>query len=475
MRRILKHIEHMIPSGLRSMGDRIYRAIPIDVRYGQVFREESRFLDRSQWWSPEEHRAYQLRELKRLIGHAYEHVPFYRDRYNAHNIGPEDLRTLEDLARFPTVTKDDLRNELERMRSTSFPKSKFQYHTTGGSTAKPVGLYWESDRTVPLERAFMRRQWRWAGFEMEKDRSIVLRGIPIPGGKLFEEAAGNQLRISTYDLTESNIDELIGVIDDFKPKAIQAYPSAAFIVAQHIARRGGHRFPYLDVILCGSENIYPWQRMAIESAFGCRAYSWYGQSEYVSLAGECEYSTEYHFYAEYGITEFIRHDGSHAEPGETGEIVATGFNNFAMPLIRYRMEDLATLSTRTTCECGRHYIRANRIEGRLQEMIVSKLGNLVSMTAINMHNDVFDNVYQFQFQQDSPGVLRMVIARKPTYQPQDEARIRKELGAKLRDQFELIIDYVDQIPVTARGKVSFLVQKLPLGPLWGREASTYNK
>ena len=462
IRSILGNIAGHLPRSIIELGTDIYNRIPLEVRYGAVFRDAAERLQRSQFWSAEEHAAWQLKELRTLVRHAYEYVPFYRKLYDSHGVTPEAIRTLDDIRTLPFTTKQDIREHRESLRATNLPASRFQYHTTGGSTGKPVGLYWDADRTVPLEKAFMRRQWRWAGFEMERDRSAILRGLPVGNGELYETLGGNQIRLSTYTMTEQMIDGYVALIDRYKPVAIQAYPSAAYIFAQHLLRRGGHRFDSLKAILCGSENLYPWQRSVLAEAFGCRVYSWYGQSEYVALGGECEHSTDYHFYSEYGVTEILGAGDSVAAPGEEGEIIATGFNNRAFPLIRYRTEDVARRSRSAECVCGRHYLRVENVEGRLQEMIVSRHGNLISMTALNMHSSVFDSLYQFQFYQDTPGAIIFRAKPKPAFSKAEEERILAALRQKLTDQFDIRIELVDMIEPTLRGKTSFLVQKLPV-------------
>jgi phenylacetate-CoA ligase len=469
LRSLLGNIAGHLPRSITDFGTGLYNRIPLELRYGSVFREAAARLDRSQFWSADEHAAWQLRTLQSLIRHAFENVPFYKALYSEAGISPESIRSLDDIRLLPFTSKDDLRNHREEMRATNLPNSRFQYHTTGGSTGKPVGLYWDADRTVPLEKAFMRRQWRWVGFEMERDRSAILRGLPVRNGDLYETLGGNQIRLSTYNLTEPVIDEYLRLLDRYQPRAIQAYPSAAYIFAQHIIRRGGHRFPTLRALLCGSENLYPWQRVTLEEAFGCRVYSWYGQSEYVALGGECEHSTDYHFYSEYGLTEILGEDNAEVAAGAEGEIVATGFNNVAFPLIRYRTEDRAIRSRRTVCECGRHYPLVESVEGRLQEMIVSRHGNLISMTAINMHSSVFDMLYQFQFYQDTPGRLVFRFVPKPGFSERDEKQIMSAIAEKLGDQFAIMFEPVERIEPTMRGKTSFLVQKLPVDHQSGRQ------
>ena len=132
-----------------------------------------------------------------------------------------------------------------------------------------------------------------------------------------------------------------------------------------------------------------------------------------------------------------------------------------MPFIRYRTNDLAVL-TNVKCECGRNYPLLKKVEGRLQELIVTGTGRLISMTAINMHSDVFDDIKQFQFYQEKKGEVILNIVRKQTYTGRDTEYIHRELYKKLGDDVDLIIRFVDLIPHTQSGKYRFLIQKLPI-------------
>lgn len=167
-------------------------------------------------------------------------------------------------------------------------------------------------------------------------------------------------------------------------------------------------------------------------------------------------------FPEYGYLELIGSDGNEVtRDRETGEIVATGFNNFATPFIRYKTMDLGIFSTKK-CRCGRQYQLLERIEGRLQELIVTKAGRLISMTAINMHSDVFDNIKQFQFYQDKKGEVIFYAVEKNTYTKRDTEYIKGELYKKLGDDIKLEIRFVDHIPRTRSGKYRFLIQELPM-------------
>ena len=184
------------------------------------------------------------------------------------------------------------------------------------------------------------------------------------------------------------------------------------------------------------------------------------------LAGECEESTLYHIFPEYGIVEVIGRDGQPVEePGVMGEVVATNLTNYVCPLIRYRTMDLAT-AAEGTCTCGRQYPLLERVEGRLQEFIVTKNRRLISMTSVNTHSDVFDNVMQFQFYQERAGEVLLRIVRKPGYNDQDTEYILRELEKKFEGDVDVTISFVTEIPRTRRGKYQFLVQELPPGE-WG--------
>ncbi|MCC7556434.1 MAG: phenylacetate--CoA ligase family protein, partial [Methanoculleus marisnigri] len=174
-------------------------------------------------------------------------------------------------------------------------------------------------------------------------------------------------------------------------------------------------------------------------------------------------STHYHIFPEYGIVELIGRDGRPVEgPGAMGEVVATNLTNFVCPLIRYRTLDVAVLGT-DACTCGRAYPMLERVEGRLQEFIVTKNRRFISMTAVNMHSDIFDNVAQFQFHQEKEGETLLRIVKKPGYGDRDTERILRELDRKFDGDVDVTIRFVDEIPRTRRGKYQFLIQELPLG------------
>jgi phenylacetate-CoA ligase len=203
----------------------------------------------------------------------------------------------------------------------------------------------------------------------------------------------------------------------------------------------------------------------VEETFGCRCFSCYGHSEKLVLAVECEQSTDYHVWPTYGCCELLDDDGRPiTTPGQRGEIVGTGFINTVMPFVRYRTGDYATY-VGSRCEaCGREHVVLRDIQGhRTQEMLIAADGSGIPWTALNMHDDTFLHVRQFQFFQDTPGkaVLRIVPAAQ--FGAGDAERIQRNLHPKLEDRLTFTIQLVETILLPARGKAIYVDQRIPPG------------
>ncbi len=265
-------------------------------------------------------------------------------------------------------------------------------------------------------------------------------------------------------MTDDNLWRYIDKIREFMPDFIAGYPSAVSVLANFMLQNRVGPFRNLKAVLCGSENLYPNLRDLLAKAFGCRIFSWYGHTERAVLAGECEAGTRYHIFPEYGMVELIGKDGRPiTDAGQIGEVVATGLNNFAFPLIRYRTSDLASYSSES-CSCGRAYPLLARVEGRLQEFIVTSDGREVTLTSLvfAQHFKAFSRIRQMQIVQDKAGVIKVRIARLGEYSPGDEAELRRVMLGTVNGRLEIDFDYVDEIERTAAGKHRFLIQRLPV-------------
>ncbi|NLE39788.1 MAG: phenylacetate--CoA ligase family protein, partial [Pirellulaceae bacterium] len=149
------------------------------------------------------------------------------------------------------------------------------------------------------------------------------------------------------------------------------------------------------------------------------------------------------------------------EEGSIGELVGTTFWNHCLPLIRYRTEDRARRLGHC-CDCGRNFDRFDQVEGRWkQEYIVGKNGSRISIAAMNMHGAMFDNVVRYQYHQKEQGILELRAMTRPDFGPDDVELLTRAYRRKVGEELDVRIVKVDDIPLTARGKLRRLIQELP--------------
>jgi len=447
---------------LEKAVDWIKSFIPFEWRYNPEFSEFKKLIHETEFWSKEKLDEFQYEKTKALLEYAEKNVPYYQKKFADYGVSSKDFVNLSDIKKFPTVTKEEIRDNLEQFLSKEFSKSKLMYVTTGGSTAIPFGFYQPSS-LEKIDLAFFEHHWSWVDCHLT-DLSVVLRGEFVGNEKKYFDykPSKKEWRFSTYFLNENTFDIYFKKLNEIKPDFIQAYPSAAELFAQLMLERNLKLKFKLKAIMLGSENVYDEQIDLIEKAFDTKVHTWYGQAERVCLAPWSKNSRLFHVFPQYGLTELLDSDGNEiTQEDETGEIVATGFYNFAMPFIRYKTMDLATHTNQKSPD-GFNYRLFKRIEGRLQELIVTSTGRLISMTAINMHDETFDNVRQFQFYQDTPGKLILKILPNKNFSNVDLQRIYDNLKFKLGHDTELEIKLVDSIPRTKSGKLRFLDQKLEI-------------
>jgi phenylacetate-coenzyme A ligase PaaK-like adenylate-forming protein len=418
------------------------------------------FLGEADQWSLEQIREYESEEMRRIISFAYENTAGYREHFDRFGIKPSDIQNVEDFGKLPFITKDEIRDQLENFSSQI--QGRF-YITTGGSTGIPAGMY-RDPVSFAKELASKAHQYHRVGWR-EGDRQIVFRGLQIDTPDNIELAQEfNELRCSTYQFGTARMETYRQRAYDYMPDWIRCYPSSGYVFAQYL-KESGKPFPKIKGMLCSSEQLFDFQRNLFQEVFGddIKIFAHYGHYEMAALAGFCEYTQDYHVLPQYGFVELLdRNDDPVTIPSTVGEIVATSFIMHATPFIRYRTQDLAVFKSNGCDKCGRPYQIWERIEGRLQELVMTKTGRLISTSMLNMHDDTYDNLKQFQFHQREPGSVIFRFIPKPGLDAAAAGVVKQKLQRKLGDDIEMVMEPVDDIPLTKRGKHRLLIQELDL-------------
>lgn len=434
------------------------RLVPFGWRIGAEYRRTLAILRESDRWSAEALRAYQTLELNRLLIRALRHVPYWRERYGQ-LVGGDPWEVLE---RIEPIDKRTVQADPERFIDPTVPARATYLTSTGGTSGQPLEIHLDK-RGFQVEWAFMVAQWERAGYR-EGMTKATFRGQSFPDDRLWQEnPVYDELQFSPFAMNRHTLPLYVERLRTWRPDFLYGYPSALTQLARWVQAHPERRPPRVRALLCGSENIQVGQRELLERVFGARMFSWYGMSEKVILAGECETSTRYHAFPQYGVTEILDSQGRvRRDPGAEGELVGTGFMNTSMPFIRYRTGDFSSIVAGGCEACGRHHPLLGPVRGRwVQEMIVGRGDERISLTALNMHGEVFRGVERFQFIQRERGRATLQVVAGDGFTPDAVGRIRTALRLKTGSAVEWTVERVDDIALSPRGKGVFLVQMLP--------------
>ncbi len=431
---------------------RIVCLLPYKWLAGGSYRETLHVCRRLDRMSRSEIVRLQENKLGDLLRFAVEDVPFYESLRDAvHRLTPFDA-----LQEFPLLSKRDVQQQSDNLIPRSIARIPHRKRSTGGTSGNQLHFL-EDTATYATEMGFMHSQWARVGYT-PRSRKATFRGVAFHNitEKCFwqENPIHNELQFSPFHMSEKNLGLYVERLAEYRPNYLHGYPSALDVLAEYVLRyRLTTRLPRLAAALLASEGCSLEQRERIEKAFNTRIYTFYGHSERTVLGGECECSEYYHAFPAYGVLEIVREDGASCDVGERGEIVGTGFLNRSMPLIRYRTDDYATRES-PECACGRAWDRFSHVEGRwsLEQFVFGKNGAKISAAALNMHADVYANVVRYQYYQRTAGQLIIRVVPSPTYSFRDDDRIMAAHEQKLWGEMDIMVQRVQDIPLTSSGK-----------------------
>ena len=330
---------------------------------------ERALLDPMETASVDELRQHQLERLRWSLKHAYDNVPLYRQRFDAAGVHPDDLKTLEDLAKFPFTGKNDLRDNYP-YGMFAVPQSEIvRLHASSGTTGKPTVVgYTQND--IDTWANVVARSIRAAGGR-KGDKVHVSYGYGLFTGGLGAHYGAERLGCTVIPMSGGQTEKQVQLIRDFQPDIIMVTPSYMLNIADEIERQGVD--PHSLKLRLGIFGAEPWTaelRRAVEERMGITALDIYGLSEIMGpgVAMECAETKdgptvwEDHFYPE--IIDPAT--GAVLPDGEYGELVFTSLSKEALPMIRYRTRDLTRLLPGT----ARPMRRIDKITGRSDDMLI---------------------------------------------------------------------------------------------------------
>ena len=423
----------------------------------QGLLEAERELDRTQWLPAAETEQRQLRALRALLTEVAAINPFYRERFAAAGLDPAALASIDEFRRLPVITKAVVRQQTEDLLSSGFDRSSLMRAKTGGSTGKALDLYF-TEEVSRLRNAFGRRRRTWAGWRVGEPMGAVW-GNPEQAtefrARLREWLLGPTITLDTMSMTRDAVRQFEREWREIGPTLLFGHAHSIFILATLVdeLKLTGIR---PNAIVSSSMMLVPHERVVIERVFGTKVTDFYGCEEVGGIASECERHEGMHINADQLIVEVLREDGTPAGPGEFGAVVVTDLLNLAMPMIRYRIEDMAEVSDRP-CSCGRGLPTIRRIVGRTADFLVRRDGSRVAGISL-IENSLTDlpGIDQMQIVQDSLDLVTLRVVRGRDFTP----AVERDLTQYFEGQFpgtRVVVDHVTAIAQEANGKYRFSI------------------
>lgn len=420
-------------------------------------------LEHSQWWTPEEIKAKQLRQLGQLATHAYRTVPFYKNRLDEAGLEPKGKITANQWAKIPLLGRNDIQQAGKTLHSGKVPPShgKIGEIFTSGSTGRPIHAL-RTRLSMFFFDAITLRGHYWHGFDLTKKLAAIRNSnkgyAPYPNGAKgrwgnitgASKGAGEAVALNLLCTAKQQADWL----QRQKPEYILTLPSnfrqlAEYCLEQKIS------LPRLRKGQTISEAVSPAVREICREAFGIELCDIYSAREAGYMALQCPLQgfDHYHVQSEATMVEILNDKGQECAKGEVGRVVVTPLHNFAMPLLRYDIGDYAEAGE--ACPCGRGLPVLKRIIGREQGMLTLPSGE--KMTTLLGSKDIkkllgLAPIRQYQFIQKDYQTIEVRLASKRDLTAKEEKNITKWLTAKYGCPFKVKFTYQDEIAKDPSGK-----------------------
>ena len=320
--------------------------------------------------SRDEIHALQSARLKKMVGHVYHNVEFYRKKMQQMGLEPGDINNIDDLNKLPFTTKNDLRDNYP-FGLFAVPQSEVvRIHASSGTTGKATVVGY-TRKDIDIWQECVARVLAMAGVGSH-DKIQVAYGYGLFTGGLGLHYGAENLGATVIPMSTGNTQKLITMMQDFGATAIACTPSYLLHIAETLEESGQINNINLKAAICGAE---PWtenMRKQIEEKLHLNAFDIYGLSEIMGpgVAADCEFHQGLHVYEDHFVPEIINPDTLEpCKEGEIGELVFTTLTKEALPLFRYRTKDLTSI-TYEKCECGRTLARISRFKGRSDDMLI---------------------------------------------------------------------------------------------------------
>lgn len=402
-------------------------------------------------------RAYQLAALKRLVAHAAANVPLYREKYRAAGVTAKDLRSLDDLRHFPTVSKREILAAYpDGALACGLEAAKCLVSKSSGSTGEVLEVVHQADRLAVQGLAMNRLLAMYAPY-LPWHRFVYVYTAPYPARSLL--GAWPMIFVPTLAPTS----EIIARLRAVRPHLLACYPSHLRAIARELGPEGCRELR-LRAVSVSSEPSSAEERAGLSRLFGCGVYDEYSTEELTRVAAQCTHGT-YHLFEDVAVVETLDPEsGSPTLEGVRGEVVGTYLHNYAMPFIRYRQGDLASIATRS-CACGWRFRALTELGGRKLDQFVLPSGRVLTSgwlldASYSFLFDVGADIAAFTLVQETPSRVMIEIVPGAKYTSAMTEAIARRFHTLVGEPIDVRVELVPELRRSAGGKHHPIVSRV---------------
>lgn len=405
-------------------------------------------------WSKEDWELWQKERLTYMLQMAKEHVPYYRNMWKNR---PGDSSLLHN---WPVLTKDQIRKNPDLFISDKFNKSHLLPINSSGTSGTPMVFYFDRTSLSRWYALYNNRIKKANGIDDSMHWANIGGQLVAPVNRSRPpywvwNAAMKQLYCSSYHLRQNTISDYANALIKFKIQYVYGYASSLYMLAR-LSMESKIELPKMRIAITNAEPLFDTQRSYIEQAFGCKVIQTYGGSEFAFGGSECE-KNRIHLWQDAGYMEVVDFKTNNAcAPGVHGKFLTTGLVNEAMPLIRYEIGDAGALGNRN-CDCGNPVPLIEAIDGRNDDLILTKSGNRVGRL-----DPVFKStlkIKEAQIVQLSLVKFEIKIVPTTGFDQKDQDDIKARLMERLGD-IDVEFKIVESIKRGPNGKFKAVVSNI---------------
>ena len=355
---------------------------------------------------------FQLEKLTETVAWVAKKIPFYKKKFKELGIKPDDIKSLEDVAKLPVTIKEDLRDNYPFGLCAVPMKDVVRVHASSGTTGKPITGPYTRDDLDQWTECMTRNFWA-AGVRPEDVVQNAYGHGLFTGGLGFHQASTN-MGCATVPTSSGLTERQITLMKDFKTDILCCTPSYALTIAERAEELK------VDIkalpVRAGIFGAEPWtsqMRDEIETRMGIKAMEAYGLTELggPGVAFDCKEQNGLHINEDHYLAEIV--DPATLEPlplGEKGELVFTSLQRRAMPMIRYRTKDSTRLK-REKCSCGRTFLKMEKVFGRTDDMLIISGVNVVPSQIESLLLDIDEVEPQYRLIVRKKGYLDQLVVQ----------------------------------------------------------------